>query len=248
MKFCIVDRIGGTGDHLFMFFYDPVTIGAGGKAATSPPGSMMIWTPGRDQYYGNRERPYRHTWIHCDGTWIAALLRQNRLPLNRPFPLSDPAGFEQALLQIYAELTTRARPDRRIVRNLLENWMRDAARSLRAKPERKPHPRALLAIRRFMEAEHARPLTLPDLAAQAQLSVSHFCSQFKAAFGTAPIEHLIRHRLHQACYLLRDREVTISDAARRVGYDDLFHFSKLFKRHFGVSPRKWRQANRPISS
>ncbi len=59
----------------------------------------------------------------------------------------------------------------------------------------------------------------------------------------SPINYLIGVRLRQARYLLLDRQLQISEIARRVGYDDLFHFSKLFKKHFGLSPRALR--NRP---
>ena len=53
--------------------------------------------------------------------------------------------------------------------------------------------------------------------------------------------YVIGQRLQQAAYLLRDRNLRITDVARQVGYEDLFYFSKLFKDRYGVSPREFRR-------
>ena len=47
-----------------------------------------------------------------------------------------------------------------------------------------------------------------------------------------------RQRMAHARHLLRDVGLTVADVAQRVGYDDLYHFSKLFKKHCGISPRR----------
>lgn len=240
----LIDRPHGTGDHLFMFFYDPVLIGTGSGRLLYPAGTLVLWTPGRPQVYGNPEQPYRHSWVHCNGTFIRRLLRQNRLPRNRPFPLPDPSLMEQHLLAIHGEVTRHTPADRIIVGNLLENWLRATARQLRQKKAPTSVPKTMLAARHHIESDYEQPLALPELAAAAHLSVSHFSAEFKRYFGMAPIEYLIHHRMHRAAYLLRDQELGISDVGRRVGYEDPFHFSKLFKKHFGTGPREFRGRRR----
>ncbi|MFH1477378.1 MAG: AraC family transcriptional regulator [Verrucomicrobiota bacterium] len=244
MPSCIIDRPHGTRvrDYLFMLFYDQVAVGAGKKIMPQPAETMMIWTPGRTQYYGNREHPYNHTWIHCDGTLIRSLLKHNRLPLNKPFRLSDPAVMERHLLAIYQELTSHARPDTVIVRNIIENMLREIARIINSSPPTAGTcPPALLKVRHYIEAEYSEPITLPQLAIMAHMSVPHFCLQFKKHFKTSPIAYLIRQRMHQAAYFLQDKNLKVSTVAQQVGYDDLFYFSKLFKKHYGASPRALRQ-------
>ena len=240
MPACIIDRPHGTRvrDYLLMLFYDPVFIGAGGKPSLQDGETMMIWAPGRAQYYGSREHPYNHTWMHCDGTIVRSLLRHNHLPFNKPFRLSDPAVMERHLLAIHRELTSRAKPDVVIVRNLVENLLREIARIVNASP-RTPDacPPALLKVRHYIESEYDQSITLEQLADMAHMSVPHLCLQFKKHFKTSPIAYLIRQRMHQAAYFLQDKNIKISAVASQVGYDDLFYFSKLFKKYFGVSPR-----------
>jgi len=87
-------------------------------------------------------------------------------------------------------------------------------------------------------------MTLEALSRRVHLSIPHLCAQFKRYFGVSVIGYVIQLRLHQAAYLLQDQTLTITDVARRVGYDDIFYFSKLFKSRYGASPRHARQRMR----
>lgn len=241
MPACIIDRPAGTGDYLLMLFYDEVWVAAEGTPLRHPRNTLMIWTPGKRQHYGDPERPYNHTWIHCDGRIIGSLLASTGLPRNEPFVVPDPAEMERCLLAVHEELTRHARPDPIIVRNLLENWLRETARAIsRDKDEQDRIPPSFLAVRRYIESEYAEPIRLPDLAKRANLSVPHFCAEFKRLFGAPAIDYLIRQRMHQAGYLLKDRNLRIKEVARRVGYEDLYYFSRLFRKHYGASPRQFR--------
>jgi iron complex transport system substrate-binding protein len=150
--------------------------------------------------------------------------------------------MERCLLAVHEELTRHARPDAVIVRNLLKNWLRETARAIAREEDAKDEiPPPFLAVRRFIESEYATPIRLPDLAQRVHLSVPHFCAEFKRHFGTPAIDYLIRQRMHQAAYLLRDRNLRVNEVARRVGYDDIYYFSRLFRKHYGVSPRTFRK-------
>jgi two-component system response regulator YesN len=48
--------------------------------------------------------------------------------------------------------------------------------------------------------------------------------------------------MREAAYLLHDRNLNVTEIARRVGYAEIFHFSKLFKKRFGRSPRETRRS------
>jgi transcriptional regulator GlxA family with amidase domain len=86
-----------------------------------------------------------------------------------------------------------------------------------------------------------RPLTLQEMADQTSFSVSHFSSEFRKSFGVSPIEYVLRFRIQQALYFLRDHNLPISEVASRVGFCDPFYFSKQFKKRCGVSPLTYRK-------
>lgn len=241
MPACVVDRPRGTGDYLLMYFYDPVWAACAELPTPQPAGTLMIWSPSRWQYYGDRGKPFTHSWMHCDGVIIRTLLKETGVPVDKPVRLADASIIERHLLAIYDELTRQSRPDAMIVRNLLDNMCRQIARALREAGRERPIPESMLAARHLLESEYERPLTLAELAEHAGLSVSHFIELFHRHFGAAPHEYLRRHRMHQAAYLLRDRNTAVKEVARRVGYTNASSFSELFKQHFGVTPTAFRQ-------
>ncbi len=241
MRSCIVNRPAGTGDYLMMCFHSEVELWQHGQPALLPARTMMIWDPASGHYYGNRTQAWWHSWIHCAGPTVAGLIGASALPCNTPLPGIDPAMLEAAIEAIHREITGNARPDEVIIANLLHNALRQVARAVQAQGGPGTVPGAYLELRRWLEAHFAERITLEELAQRVQCSVPHFCSEFKRHFATSAIEFVIRLRLRRATMLLRDRNHRIGDIARQVGYDDIHHFSKLFSKHLGCSPRTMRK-------
>ena len=69
------------------------------------------------------------------------------------------------------------------------------------------------------------------------LSPFYISKIFKSETGDTPINRLIDIRLEKAKQLLEEGG-SIQEVAAEVGYEDAYHFSKLFKKHYGVSPSK----------
>jgi len=242
MPASMIERPHGTGDYLFMLFHDPAVAGTRpALEAPNGPDMMMVWPPGKPQYYGNRERRFTHTWIHCEGHRVRRILRETRLPLLTPFPVPDPSRFQQCLIDIHSELVSYAPPDEVIIGNLLENSLHELCRSNGGAGKTVRIPENLLAVHRLISSSPAQPITLEKMARMAGTSVPYFCAQFKKTFGLSPVQYLIQHRMHHAAHLLNNRNLTISEIAAKAGYEDLFHFSRMFKKHFGLSPRTMRQ-------
>ena len=59
--------------------------------------------------------------------------------------------------------------------------------------------------------------------------------------GMTPKEYLVRIRLSRAADLLENSSCTVTETARSVGYDDVYNFSKIFKKKYGISPAYYRQ-------
>jgi AraC-like DNA-binding protein len=246
-----VDRPEGMGDYLFMFFSDAVIVETKNEPRECPPGTAMIWEPHRSQIYGRDGRRWRHSWLHCDGRLIARFVRDLLLPVQQPFLASSPSSQfdpDNHLIQLHRELTECTPPDAAIARNLIENLLRDLARSARAAESTAAAgniaiPPTLSALRAYLDVHYDEPMQLPALAERANYSVPHLCALFKQHFGRPVMQYLIDVRLHQAACLLQDRALAVKEVAQRVGYSDLFYFSKLFKSRYKLSPTRYRQSN-----
>jgi AraC family transcriptional regulator len=107
---------------------------------------------------------------------------------------------------------------------------------------RREHARGGLApaVRRrvleLMEARATERLTLDVLAREAGLSPAHFARAFKESVGRAPHQYLMSLRLDRARRLLDAPNAGLSDVALQTGFADQAHFTRFFKRRFGVTP------------
>ncbi|WP_372009485.1 helix-turn-helix transcriptional regulator [Paenibacillus chitinolyticus] len=67
---------------------------------------------------------------------------------------------------------------------------------------------------------------------------------FKELYGTSVFAYLREQRLHKAGELLRKGDMSVSEAAARVGYMNFSHFAEAFRRRFGVNPSVYRKEPR----
>ena len=95
-------------------------------------------------------------------------------------------------------------------------------------------------IRYFNEHYHEK-ISLDQIARNMYLSTFYLSKIFKSETGDTPINYLIELRMEKARELMETSPgISIQNVAEMVGYDDAYHFSKLFKKHFGAAPSKYR--------
>ena len=84
-------------------------------------------------------------------------------------------------------------------------------------------------------------LTLASLAESVSLSPGHFAHAFRQATGVTPHRYVLERRVEQAKLLLRHSDIPITEIADLVGCSSHSHFSVLFHRITGVTPREFRK-------
>jgi AraC-like DNA-binding protein len=89
-----------------------------------------------------------------------------------------------------------------------------------------------------------QPWTLGDLGHRVGLGRSAFSARFTKLVGQSMYRYLIARRMAEAAFLLESSDDGIARIASRVGYETATAFSKLFQRHHGVSPGRYRAARR----
>jgi two-component system response regulator YesN len=93
----------------------------------------------------------------------------------------------------------------------------------------------------YIEHHYADPeLSLSIVAAQANLSASHFSVVFSQETAQNFKEYLTEVRINKAKELLRMTALRSADIAYQVGYNDPHYFSSVFKKHTGQSPIEFR--------
>ncbi len=80
-------------------------------------------------------------------------------------------------------------------------------------------------------------ITVSELADRLFLDRSYLGARFKKHTGKTPKEYIDECRMASATMLMHELGYTVTQAAAAVGYSDVMAFSKMFKRHYGKSPR-----------
>lgn len=92
-------------------------------------------------------------------------------------------------------------------------------------------------IKEYVKENYMNEISFLDLAKVCHVSRSHLSTLFKKEVGCSFPEYLVNFRIHKAAKLLKEENLRVSEVAELVGYQDVAHFSKIFKKYMGVSPK-----------
>jgi len=98
-----------------------------------------------------------------------------------------------------------------------------------------------------LEADLSGELSLTQLAAEFELSVSHFSRAFRISTGLPPHQWLLRQRVKAAKQLMAIRDLPLSEIAISAGFANQSHFTRVFSELVGISPGAWRREKHGVS-
>src|ERR1700761_6336120 len=93
----------------------------------------------------------------------------------------------------------------------------------------------------YIKSHIHEDITIDKLSNLCYMSKPNFFRCFKREFGISPVDFIIQERIKAAKKLLKDMNVTISQACYLVGINNLSYFFKLFKRVEGITPNEFRK-------
>ncbi len=102
------------------------------------------------------------------------------------------------------------------------------------------HQNVIRKTSAFIKEHLSEKLTLEQAAEQVYLSKSYFCRILKDDLGCTFTEYVNRLRIERSKAYLRETTMPIAEIACAVGFDDQSYFTRIFKRHVGTSPGKYR--------
>jgi len=93
----------------------------------------------------------------------------------------------------------------------------------------------------YMKKNISERLTVDDIATTFNFSSSHFHSLFRKKTGLSPIDYFIQLKLQRACQLLDLSDLRVKEVAAKIGYDDPYYFTRIFKKIMGLSPLAYKK-------
>jgi AraC-like DNA-binding protein len=83
-----------------------------------------------------------------------------------------------------------------------------------------------------------------SLASELNMSQRSMQRKIKSVAGLTPVQLIVEYRLNQVEALLEDAQLHVTDIAFEVGFGDLSHFYRVFKKKHGMSPSQYRDTHR----
>lgn len=185
--------------------------------------------------------------------FICNTLKSRSAPIARPgrqYPpvmaLNSTELLRSFFVSMYAYFSSTKEPDktllelkfRELILNIADDPLNVEALSYFCSLMNEPQA---VSLERVMNDNYCFNLKLEQYATLSNRSLSAFKRDFQKQFGTTPGKWLQEKRLQHAMFLLANRDKTVSEAAFESGFENLSHFSRVFKLRFGNSPAAVKQ-------
>lgn len=212
-------------------------------------GSMVLYRPGELQlyYYYAEDRP-EVWWVHFTGNAVEEVLERYGLSRHKTgnvFFTGSSSDYEWLYGQMIRELGLKRvnyaellEMNLRHIFLMINRYLSEGQRTSGAVIDE-----AERAIHYFNE-NYNGDINIEEYAARRHMSACWFIKCFKEVAGVTPMQYVVSLRINNAMQLLDDTNYSIAEAAEAVGYDNALYFSRLFKRHTGMSPSEYRKGKK----
>jgi AraC-like DNA-binding protein len=206
-----------------------------GRLAVSG-GDLLVLPKGVAHTYGaDAQKPWTLYWVHFDGDLVPEFFQ----PLGKG-PLLR-IGLQPRLLAEFDALLNLRKQGLNLAHFIhAAHQLQVLLTSLAVLPARATLKSGRVldvdAVQAVMRAHLHGSLNLDELAAQFKLSRFHFAKTYRALTGHAPIQEFIQLKMAHACRLLDEGEQGIRQVAEQLGYEDVYYFSRLFRKVVGMAP------------
>ncbi|HEM3695022.1 TPA: helix-turn-helix transcriptional regulator [Streptococcus suis] len=93
----------------------------------------------------------------------------------------------------------------------------------------------------YLQEHYSEKINIQQLAQRFGYSKNHFMSIFKHHTGSSCVDFILQLRLNKACEALLQSNLTISEIAHNVGFENLSNFNRQFKKRFNMTPKQYRK-------
>lgn len=240
-----VDRPEGSGDFLLLYFRTDAEYCPEDEFLPVEAGSFLLYEKGAPQHYRKLDGFFVNDWVHFDIEPYDNYFENLGIPFNTPIPLKDTKTITDIFIDLYIEFFNDGAQHEFIMdykMNALFHKFSDIYHLNTAdSSSTNKYYDSLARIRQEILEYKYVPDGAEEVAKQLNISSSYLMHIYKTIFGHSIQQDIIKGRVGHAAQLLLITNDPISEIAFACGYKNLEHFSRQFKKHYGVSPKKFRR-------
>ncbi len=226
-----------------------VTRGSGyyevnGRSYVVKEGDLFLIYPGELVSYASPDaaHPWSFCWIGFSGAMTEKYFTETGIqPKTYVISLNE-RGFLSNIQNCidYTDANSDSISQYRLNMTLLNAL--DILQSHCSRKWKNPQPSALAdrAVR-YVEFNYMNGIKPRDIAAHLSVDRTYLYRVFRNYLHTSPEQYLIRYRIGKAVELMEERRYSVTQISHFVGIQDVYHFSKMFKKNMGMSPRDYQK-------
>lgn len=213
-----------------------------GKQYRVTPGSIMVVFPGVRHFYKPvYEIGWMEHWVGFKGEHFDSLAARGFLSPEKPF---YEIGLQNNVLELFSQILEEVKSQKPLyqvkVSSKILNLIAEIL-SLERRKAQPSHSEQLVERAKFLMEENIYDdIDLNSIAERLGVSTSHLNEVFKTYTAMTPYQYYIHIKLHMAKVLLEQGDLSIKEVAFRLGFQDQYHFSRLFKHKTGIAPSQWK--------
>jgi len=216
---------------------------AAGKTWDVVPGSMLMILPGlKHSYKPVKETGWREYWVGFKGTYFNKLSREGFLSEERLF---FNIGNYDHLVSIFKRIFDEVKSQKPLYQMKACSAVLTLIAEILSRSRRQEQPDFYQQIvekaKYIMETNIDGAINIPSIAGQIGISTSRLNEIFKQFSSMTPYQYFIQLKIHKAEELLSGENISVKEAAWRMGFDDQYYFSRLFKHKTGIAPSDWKR-------
>lgn len=214
-----------------------------GRTVALYPGRIFTYGPGLAHVIAtDAAEPLVKYFVDFTGPAAAKVLCENDLPPGSAVRVASP----DAVLRIFDDLIANGASGTRhgpaICAKLVELLvLKIAEAGLVDDPYRTAAFSTYQSCRQYIRDHFATLRALAEIAEACHVDEAYLCRLFKRFDSQSPYQYLTQLKMAQAARALQRNDALIKQVAFELGYTDPFHFSRAFKKVFGLSPAAFRK-------
>jgi len=201
-------------------------------------GSVVLYPPKYKYHYWG-EPPSKYLCVHFTGSYVERLLTDLGFPTLEPY-VSE-YEFSPKIKSLFDKMVEQNITNAPFLNYSLACLLEEILLTIAIGNVRNNGYRTFEKSIKYIHDNYTEKIQIPQLAKLESLSNSRFITLFSKEKGKTPSEYILELRLSRACDLLLSTDMEIGLIGISSGYKDQYFFSKIFKKHIGISPQEYRK-------
>ncbi len=241
-------RPNGRGDYQLLYIAaGKVHFDFDGENRIVTKGNMVLFRPGVSQMYNIYavDKPETY-WVHFTGSDVDMLLDYYQMPKNeKVFFTGTSPDYQWLFRQMIQELQLmRVNYEDMLNMNLRHIFLiinrylkegNDIGSEMLDEVERATH---------YFHEHYNETIVIEDYTKERGMTANWFTQNFKKITKFTPMQYILSLRMVNAMNMIDSTNYNITQVANAVGYDNSMYFSRIFKKHTGMSPTEYKKRNK----